>query len=67
MVRPDQRPDRCEISFVGGDQTYDFKLDWRDNGTAESTWDIPKDAKLGEYSISLISPSRTPAPDPGRR
>ncbi|HEY2106823.1 MAG TPA: MG2 domain-containing protein, partial [Candidatus Binataceae bacterium] len=65
MLAPDQRPDAMRISFVGGDQTYDFKLEWRDNCTAESTWDIPKDAKLGEYSISLIRHSKTgPTPTP---
>ncbi len=61
MVAPDRRPDSMKISFVGGEQSYDFKLDWRDNGTAENTWDIPKDAKLGEYAISLIRHNKTGA------
>ena len=70
MVPPDRRPDSMRISFVGGEQTYDFKLEWRDNGTAESTWNIPKDAKLGQYAISLIrhnknGPSPTPSDDQG--
>jgi uncharacterized protein YfaS (alpha-2-macroglobulin family) len=65
MLPSDQRPDLMRISFVGGDQTYDFKLQWRDNSTAENTWDIPKDAKLGEYDISLIRHNKTgPTPTP---
>ena len=68
-VAPERLPDTMRISFVGGDQTYDFKLQWRDNGTAESTWDIPKNAKLGEYSVTLIrhlkSVSPTPSDDQG--
>ena len=47
MVPPDKLPDELAIRFVGGDQSYTFKLDWRPNGTAESTWAIPKNAKLG--------------------
>jgi uncharacterized protein YfaS (alpha-2-macroglobulin family) len=61
LVAPDKLPDKMEIRFVGGDQTYSFSLDWRANGSAENTWDIPKDAKLGEYSITLIRHNK-PAP-----
>jgi uncharacterized protein YfaS (alpha-2-macroglobulin family) len=62
---PDQRPDSMRISFVGGEQTWEFKLQWRDNGTAENVWDIPRDAKLGAYMITLVrhKTGPTPAPD----
>jgi alpha-2-macroglobulin len=70
MLPPEKLPDAMRINLVGGDDTYDFKLAWRDNGTAESTWDIPKAAKLGSYSITLVrhnnsGASATPAGDQG--
>jgi len=64
MVARGQLPDAMRISFVGGEQTYDFKLNWGDNGAAENTWDIPKDAKLGQYTITLIRHHRKPSPAP---
>ncbi len=45
MLPPAQRPDTMRISFVGGDQTYDFKLNGGTTAPAENTWDIPKDAR----------------------
>src|SRR5215469_2550231 len=65
MAAPDKLPDAMTISLVGGDQTYDFKLQWRDNGTAENTWDIPKGAKLGAYTVTLVRHNKTgPTPTP---
>jgi len=57
-VPPDRRFDSMKISFAGGDQTYNFKLDWKDNGTAENVWNIPKNAKLGQYTVTLIRHNR---------
>jgi alpha-2-macroglobulin len=70
MLAPEKLPDSMRINLVGGEDTYDFKLAWRDNGTAESTWDIPKAAKLGSYSITLVrhnknGPTPTPSTDQG--
>ncbi len=59
LVAADKLPDAMRIGFLGGDQTWDFKLDWSAGGIAQSTWDIPKDAKLGEYSITLIRHNRS--------
>ena len=64
MVPPDKLPDELAIRFVGGDQSYSFKLDWRPNGTAESTWDIPRDAKLGSYSLTLVRHNQPATPVP---
>ena len=64
MVGTDKLPQQMEVRLVGGDDTYSFKLDWKDNGSAESVWPIPKNAKLGEYSINLIYAQPTPAPTP---
>lgn len=64
MVAPDRLPDAMRINFVGGEQTWDFKLAWSDKGDAENTWDIPKDVKLGQYSITLIRHNKTASPTP---
>jgi hypothetical protein len=41
------------IQHLGSDQTYEFPLNWDAAGIAETTWSIPKEARLGEYQISL--------------
>jgi len=56
----------AEIVHEGSDQTYKLPLQWSADGSAESTWNIPKDAKLGVYRISLqraSSPQRREQPD----
>ncbi len=47
------RPSLCRIKHRGTDQDFDFPLTWNANGTAEVIWRIPKNAKLGEYSVEL--------------
>lgn len=49
------RPSICRIRHQGTDQEFDFPLTWNANGTAEVIWRIPKNAKLGEYSVELRS------------
>jgi uncharacterized protein YfaS (alpha-2-macroglobulin family) len=46
-------PDTLTIAFTGSDQHYDFALKWNAEGTAETTWNIPRDAKLGEYRVTM--------------
>ena len=53
MVPPAERPATVTIRAVGGDQHYDFPLKWSAAGTAETTWPIPKGARLGQYSITM--------------
>lgn len=48
-------PDHVVISHYDGSEKYEFPLRWTANGTAETTWTIPQDAKLGTYSVSLIN------------
>jgi len=48
-----QRPTSAVIEHVGTYQQYEMTLKWDNNGTAESSWNIPKDAKLGSYRIRL--------------
>jgi uncharacterized protein YfaS (alpha-2-macroglobulin family) len=47
-------PQTVRLQHEGSDQTYTLPLSWDGHGSAESHWDIPKDAKLGVYDISLI-------------
>ncbi len=67
MLAAEKLPQRMELRLIGGDDTYGFDLKWSDHGAAESIWPIPKNAKLGEYSINLIYTKPvtqpTPAPD----
>jgi hypothetical protein len=49
----DDLPNMLSIRHLGSDEHYDFDLTWNPNGTAESDWDIPKSAKLGEYQIVM--------------
>ncbi len=41
------------ITHEGSNQKYELPLTWSANGTAESTWQIPADAKLGSYSLRM--------------
>lgn len=53
IVPPAKRPSRITIRAAGGDQHYDFPLTWSADGTAETTWTIPKSARLGQYTIAM--------------
>ncbi len=44
-------PKKAVIQHLGTDQKYEFPLKWDAAGISESTWNIPKDAKLGTYQI----------------
>jgi uncharacterized protein YfaS (alpha-2-macroglobulin family) len=48
-----ERPATAVIEHMGSNQQYELALKWDRNGIAESTWDIPKDAKLGVYRVRL--------------
>ena len=52
-------PDVVTIRFSGKDEHYDFPLKWdTSKGTAETSWTIPKDAKLGRYSVTLVKKNK---------
>ena len=53
MVPAARRPAVVTIRATGGDEHYDFPLKWNAAGTAETTWPIPKGARLGEYSVTM--------------
>ncbi len=45
-------PSQLTITHGGTNQKYNIPLKWN-QGSAESLWKIPKEAKLGNYSIEL--------------
>lgn len=46
-------PKKAIIMHYGSGQKYEFPLKWDANGIAETSWDIPKDARLGNYEVIL--------------
>ncbi|MBB5019989.1 hypothetical protein HNQ59_003297 [Chitinivorax tropicus] len=46
-------PNRMRIEHIGSDQQYEFPISWKD-GSAESVWQIPSKATLGEYQVTLL-------------
>ncbi|HYB21984.1 MAG TPA: MG2 domain-containing protein, partial [Thermodesulfobacteriota bacterium] len=57
-VPPARRPDVVSIQHYGSEQKYEFPLKWEANGIAETTWSIPKEAKLGTYGVVLVKKTR---------
>ena len=47
-------PKAALIRHGGSEQRYEFPLKWNPDGSAETTWRIPRDAKLGQYEIVLL-------------
>src|SRR5262249_38702692 len=62
-VPPAERPTQLSIRHLGSDQHYDQPLAWNDDGSAESTWEIPHAAKLGHYDVVLVRPALPGKPD----
>ncbi len=62
-VAPDARPTVLSIRHLGSDERYDQPVDWRDDGSAESTWSIPRAAKLGRYDVVLLRPPPVGRPE----
>lgn len=46
-------PSKVNVVHFGTNQKYPLSLKWSNSGTAESTWSIPKEAKLGEYGLEF--------------
>lgn len=49
----EKRPKTIIIQHVGSNQKYELAVQWDSSGIAESTWAIPKEAKLGHYMVIL--------------
>ncbi|WP_028213781.1 MG2 domain-containing protein [Paraburkholderia mimosarum] len=50
---PQQYPTRVTIRHAGSGQTWHLPLKWAADHTADSTFALPPEAKLGEYDVSL--------------
>ena len=64
VPRADKLPDTASIRHAGSNQAYELPLTWDASGVAETDWAIPKEAKLGCYSVTLVrksSPQDPPA------
>ena len=46
-------PKQVEITHLGSNEKYTLAVEWAKDDTAESTWTIPKDAKLGVWDVAL--------------
>jgi alpha-2-macroglobulin len=53
MLSKDQMPDMLTIRHYGSDEKYEFPLTWDAGGIAETSFVIPKEAKLGTYGLSF--------------
>ncbi len=54
-----QMPDTVSVGHDGSGQKYEFPLKWDASGIAETSWTIPKEAKLGFYEVSLMRKAGT--------
>nr|MCU0734609.1 MG2 domain-containing protein [Methylotetracoccus sp.] len=46
-------PDRLQLRHAGSGQTFTQPVSFDGQGIAESSWAIPRDAKLGSYQVQL--------------
>lgn len=55
LVSQTEWPQTVIIQHVGSNQQYEYPLQWDTAiGVAETTWKIPREAKLGTYTIVLL-------------
>ena len=59
IAQDDDKPTDVEIHHYDSDEKFSVPIRWRENGVAESTWTIPKEAKLGTYSMRLKAGNET--------
>ncbi|HEX5680502.1 MAG TPA: MG2 domain-containing protein, partial [Desulfobacterales bacterium] len=62
VPQADRLPDTASIRHAGSKQAYEMPLTWDASGVAETDWSIPKEAKLGSYSVTLMRKSSQPGP-----
>ncbi|OPY70174.1 MAG: hypothetical protein A4E57_00702 [Syntrophorhabdaceae bacterium PtaU1.Bin034] len=60
-------PGKAVIRHAGSDQEYAFPLKWNTDGTAEMTWEVPKNAKLGTYQVTLEQKAAATGKEAGRK
>ena len=54
FVRAEALEDRIVIRHGGSDDRFELPVQWDAHGIAESTWAIPKEAKQGTYTVSVL-------------
>lgn len=60
FLPPEKRPGTVEILHLGSSDKFELPLAWDAAGNAETTWQIPKQAKLGSYDVVLRGSSSEP-------
>jgi uncharacterized protein YfaS (alpha-2-macroglobulin family) len=58
LADPALLPTELLVVHQGSGQRFSFPLAWRNGRHAESTFELPKDAKLGAYDITLVRGGR---------
>ncbi|MBP0599586.1 Ig-like domain-containing protein [Herbaspirillum sp. LeCh32-8] len=53
LVKKEDLPTRLRITHQGSGQEYQFALNWRGNKSAETSFPLPKEAKLGTYQVTM--------------
>jgi hypothetical protein len=53
LVPWDALPARIVIEHAGSEQKYEVPVKWDAKDSAESTWEVPKEAKTGTYSVMV--------------
>ena len=56
LMKADELPASVKIVHEGSGQEFSFPLTWSQARSATTTFDIPKDAKLGVYQVQLQTP-----------
>lgn len=57
LFSKEKLPPKMALRHQGSDESYTAALTWTENGTADAEVALPAHAKLGEYSIVLVSSS----------
>ncbi|MBI3246302.1 MAG: alpha-2-macroglobulin [Deltaproteobacteria bacterium] len=52
-----EQPTTLSIRHDSSNERYEFPLQWQADGSVETVWEIPKEAKLGQYRIVFVRPS----------
>ncbi len=63
LAPPGTAPTIASIRHVGSADQVELPITWAPDGTALTTWAIPKSAKLGEYEVYLEHAPREPRED----
>ncbi len=51
--KKEELPLKAKIVHFGTGNSYEVSIQWKNNFTGESAWKIPKEAKLGSYTITM--------------